>query len=82
MKTAPYNINDTKIAELISDKITNNRTAYSLNLSGRLYYQGFDKIIINKHNIISDFLGFKNGMKDMRITKSGQLTLLTQGQKH
>lgn len=62
MKIETHNINDTKIAELISNKTIINKTEDGLDLLGNLYYQGFDKIIINEQNILPDFFDLKNGI--------------------
>lgn len=63
MKIETININDHKIAEVISeDNIIINTTSDGLNLLGNLYYQGFDKIIIHEKNITPDFFDLKNGI--------------------
>ena len=62
MKIETHNINDTKIAEVISDLIIINKIEDGLDLLGNLYYQGFDKIIIREENIIPDFFDLKNGI--------------------
>lgn len=62
MKIEAHNINDTKIAELISDNTIINKTEDGLDLLGNLYYQGFDRIVINEKNITSDFFDLKNGI--------------------
>jgi hypothetical protein len=62
VKIEPHNINDTKIAELISDEIIINKTEDGLDLLGNLYYQGFDRIVINEKNITPDFFDLKNGI--------------------
>lgn len=60
MNIETHNINDIKIAEVIStDNIINN-TSDVLDLLGNLYYQDFDKIIIHKKNITPDFFDLKN----------------------
>ncbi len=46
MKIEMHNINDTKIAEVISEINVINETEDGFDLLGNLYYQGFDKIII------------------------------------
>ena len=62
MNIETHNINDIKIAEVISaDNIINN-TSDGLDLLGNLYYQDFDKIIIHEKNITPDFFDLKNGM--------------------
>lgn len=62
MKIETHNINDIKIAEVIStDKVINN-VSDGLDLLGNLYYQDFDKIIVHEENITPDFFDLKNGM--------------------
>lgn len=62
MNIETHNINDIKIAEVIStDNIINN-TSDVLDLLGNLYYQDFDKIIIHGKNITPDFFDLKNGI--------------------
>ena len=62
MKIEQHNINNTKVAEVISDSIIINSIEDGLNLLGDLYYQGFDKIIVHEKNIISDFFNLKTGL--------------------
>ena len=62
MNIETHNINNIKIAEVISvDNIINN-TSDGLDLLGNLYYRDFDKIIIHEKNISPDFFDLKNGM--------------------
>lgn len=62
MKIQTHSIDDTKIAELISDDIIINKAEDGFDLLGNLYYQGFDRIIINEKNITPDFFDLKNGI--------------------
>ncbi len=62
MEIEIHNINNIQIAEIISNDIIISKTEDGLDLLGNLYYQGFDKIIINEHNIIANFFDLKNGM--------------------
>lgn len=59
MKIETHNINDKKIAEIITDEIILRTTEDGINLLGNLYYQGFDKIIIHEKNITPDFFDLK-----------------------
>ena len=59
MQIKTYNIEGVKVAEIITDKIILRTTEDGLDLLGNLYYQGFDKIIIHKKNIIHDFFDLK-----------------------
>jgi hypothetical protein len=62
MKIETHEINDFKIAEVLSDKLVIQSTQDGLDLLGNLYYQGFDSIIIYEKNITPDFFDLKNGM--------------------
>ena len=62
MKIEAHNINDTKIAEVISDDTIINKSEDGLDLLGNLYYQGFDKILIHEKNITPNFFDLKNGI--------------------
>ncbi|MDO4721872.1 DUF4180 domain-containing protein [Porphyromonas circumdentaria] len=59
MKIKTHNIDNRKVAEVITDKIILRSTEDGLDLLGNLYYQGFDKIIIHKKNITPDFFDLK-----------------------
>lgn len=59
MKIETHTINDTKVAEIITDKIILKTVEDGLDLLGNLYYQGFDKIIIHEKNITPDFFDLK-----------------------
>ena len=62
MKIETHNINETKIAEVISEVNIINRIEDGLDLLGNLYYQGFDKIVIHEKNITPDFFDLKSGI--------------------
>jgi hypothetical protein len=62
MKIETHNINDTKIAEVISEGIIINNIEDGLDLLGNLYYQGFDKIVLHENNITPDFFDLKTGI--------------------
>jgi len=62
MNIVAHNINDIKIAEVISDTTIINNTEDGLNLLGNLYFQGFDRIIIHENNITADFFDLKSGI--------------------
>jgi hypothetical protein len=55
-------LNDVKIAEVISEDILINSVDDAVNLLGNLYYQGFDKIIIQEKNLTLKFFDLKNGI--------------------
>ncbi len=62
MKIEAHNINDTKIAEVTSDQIIINTIEDSLDLLGNIYYQGFDRIVLNEKDITPDFFDLKKGI--------------------
>ncbi|WP_316824309.1 DUF4180 domain-containing protein [Pedobacter miscanthi] len=62
MKIETHTVNNINIAEIISEEIIIKHAEDGLDLLGNLYYQGFDKIIINTQNITPDFFDLKNGM--------------------
>lgn len=62
MTITTHQINDSNIAEVTSDAIIINSIEDGLDLLGNLYYQGFDKIIINKEHLTPNFFDLKNGM--------------------
>ncbi|MDQ0641630.1 hypothetical protein QF042_005195 [Pedobacter sp. W3I1] len=62
MKIESHTLNNTNIAEIISEEIIINNADDGLDLLGNLYYQSFDKIIIHERNITPDFFDLKNGI--------------------
>ncbi len=62
MKTETHQVNQSKIAEVITDELVIKSTADGLQLLGDLYYQGFDGIILHMQQIAPDFFDLKNGM--------------------
>lgn len=62
MKIEAHHINNTKIAEVISDETIISTTEDGLDLLGNLYYQDYDRIVIHEKNITPDFFDLKNGI--------------------
>ena len=62
MKIETHKVNDIKIAELISIDIIIKTTDDGLDLLGNLYYQGFDRVIIQEKNITPEFFELTNGI--------------------
>jgi hypothetical protein len=62
MKIETHQINNTTIAEVISNRIIIENAADGIDLLGNLYYQGFDKIIWYQQNITPSFFDLKNQM--------------------
>jgi hypothetical protein len=57
-----HNINEIKIAEVISEVNIINKIEDGLDLLGKLYYEGFDKIVIHEKNITPVFFDLKSGI--------------------
>ncbi|HSF52348.1 MAG TPA: DUF4180 domain-containing protein [Algoriphagus sp.] len=62
MKVETHTIKDIRIAEIVSDELIIKTAEDGLDLLGNLYYQDFDKIIIQEKNITPEFFDLKNGM--------------------
>ena len=65
-------INGLKVAEVISDEIIIHNTENALDLLGNLYYQGFDKIIIQEQNITPAFFDLKTKIAGDILQKFAQ----------
>ena len=72
MKVQTHSINNTKIAEIISDELLLKTTEDGLDLLGDLYYQGFDKIIIHEKNITPHFFDLKSKIAGDILQKFAQ----------
>ncbi len=57
-----HKLNNTKVAEVISEVNIINTIEDGLDLLGNLYYQGFDKIMIYEKDITPDFFDLKTGI--------------------
>lgn len=62
MEIKVHTINNSAIAELISENTIINNSEEGLDLLGNIYYGGYDKVIIKKEHITSAFFDLKNGM--------------------
>lgn len=54
-----HEINNIKVAEVISDGIVIQSPQDGLDLIGNISYQGFDKVILHEENITADFFDLK-----------------------
>ena len=72
MKIKTHNIDNTKVAEIITDKVILRSTEDGLDLLGNLYYQGFDKIIIHEKNITPKFFDLKTKIAGEILQKFAQ----------
>lgn len=59
MKIKTHEINDSKIAELLSEENLINTTEEGIDILGNLYYQGFDKVIIHQKILLLTFSNSK-----------------------
>ena len=62
MKVETHTINNIKIAEVVSEDVLIASAEDGLDLLGSIYYQGFDRVIIQEKNITPDFFDLKNGI--------------------
>ena len=72
MKIKTHNIDNTKVAEIITDKVILRATEDGLDLLGNLYYQGFDKIIIHEKNITPEFFDLRTKIAGEILQKFAQ----------
>ena len=72
MEIKTHNIDNTKVAEIITDKVILRSTEDGLDLLGSLYYQGFDKIIIHEKNITPEFFDLKTKIAGEILQKFAQ----------
>jgi Domain of unknown function (DUF4180) len=62
MEIKAHQINKVNIAEVISEDIVIANFQDGLDLLGDLYFQGFDKIVLQEKNITPDFFDLKTGI--------------------
>ena len=62
MQIATHHINGAKIAEVLSADTLIKTLEDGLDLLGNLYYQDFDKIVMQEHHITPEFFDLKNGL--------------------
>jgi len=62
MELIEHLIENTKIAEIISESIIIANAEDGLDVLGSLYFQGFDKIVLHQKNITPDFFDLKTGI--------------------
>ena len=62
MKTQIHNINNIKIAELISDDLLIKEIQDGLDVLVNVYYQDMDRMILHEKNIVPEFFDLKTGM--------------------
>ncbi|WBV61086.1 DUF4180 domain-containing protein [Chryseobacterium camelliae] len=59
MKIKTHQINNTKIAEVISEEIIISSAQDGLDFLGNIYYQDFDKVVLYEKNISPEFFDLK-----------------------
>lgn len=59
MEIITHQINNTEIAEVISENIVIANSEDGVDLLGNIYYQGFDRVIIHEKNIAPEFFDLK-----------------------
>lgn len=62
MKIETYQLNDQKIAEVVSSDMVIKTIDDGADLLGNLYYQDYDKIIVHEENITPDFFDLSTGI--------------------
>ena len=69
MRIESHTINNTIIAEVISDGVLIRNIEDGTDLLGNIYYQGFDKVVIREENISRDFFDLKSGLAGELLQK-------------
>lgn len=62
MQIKIHQVNNTRIAEVVSDGIVISNIEEGTDLLGNLYYQDFDKVILYEKNIVPSFFSLKTGV--------------------
>ncbi|WP_400190203.1 DUF4180 domain-containing protein [Hymenobacter sp. B81] len=62
MEISAHEINDLKIAEVVSDEVVIQTAADGLDLLGNVYYQGFDGLLLHQHQLTPDFFALRTGV--------------------
>ena len=62
MEIKTHQINNTAIAEVVSQGIVINNIEDGIDLLGNVYYQGFDKMILYEKNLTPEFFDLKTKM--------------------
>ena len=75
MRIESHEINNIRIAEILSDDIVVSTTEDGLDLLGNVYYQGFDSLVLHERNITPDFFDLKTGIAGEILQKFAQYRL-------
>jgi hypothetical protein len=69
MEIEIHEVNNVKIAEVVSPNMVIGNAEEGLDLLGNLYYQDCDKVIIHEKNITPDFFDLKTGIAGELLQK-------------
>lgn len=69
MEIIAHQLQEKRIAEIVSDSLLINTAEDGLNILVDLYYQQFDKIILQEHQLTPQFFDLKNGMAGELLQK-------------
>jgi hypothetical protein len=72
MEIKDHRINETQIAEVISNELIIQTTDDALDIIGNIYYQGYDKIIIHEKSITPAFFDLKTKLAGDILQKFSQ----------
>lgn len=72
MRIELHEVNNIRIAEVITDEVVLKTAGDGLDLLGNVYYQGYDKVILHQKNIIADFFDLKTGIAGEVLQKFAQ----------
>jgi len=75
MEIKTHTINNIQTAEIKSDEIIISNLDDALELIGNIYYQGFDRLILHKKNITSEFFDLKTKLAGEILQKFTQYQL-------
>lgn len=69
MEIRVHEVNDQKIAEVVSEEVLIQNAQDGLDLMATVYYQEMDSMILHEKNITPDFFDLKNGIAGELLQK-------------
>lgn len=72
MRIEPHEVNNVRIAEIITDDVVLKTLEDGLDLLGNVYYQGYDRMILHQRNIAADFFDLKTRLAGEVLQKFAQ----------
>lgn len=72
MNIESHDINNIRIAEVITDEVVVKTAEDGLDLLGNVYYQGYDGLILHQKNVTPDFFDLKTGLAGEVLQKFAQ----------